>query len=123
MPRPQKCRFIQNLPVESYFNPDIGNLDLIEQVIITFDELEALRLADLEGLSHIDSAEKMGISRATFGRILEKARRHSADALINKKKIFIMGGKFCHRRDMKKNCDRKGECMSCCKNFISSTNQ
>ncbi len=119
MSRPQKCRFIQNLPEESFFNPTVDDLDIIEQVIISFDELEALRLADLEGLSQAESAEIMGISRSTFGRIIEKARKNSADALINKKKIFIMGGKFCNKHDKKSNCNRKGECMSCCKNFNS----
>jgi uncharacterized protein len=88
MSRPQKCRFIQNLPVESYFNPTVDDLTSVEQVVISFDELEALRLADFIGLSHVESAEKMGISRATFGRILEKARKSSADALINKKKYL-----------------------------------
>lgn len=118
MPRPQKCRFIQNMPEESYFSPTVENMELLEKVVISFDELEALRLADFQDLSHIEAAEKMGVSRATFGRILEKARRNSADALINKKKIFISGGKFCHKRDMQKKCDRTGECLSCCKTFM-----
>lgn len=53
------------------------------------DELEAVRLADYEGLYHEDAAVKMGISRATFGRILNNARRKIADAIVNGKALKI----------------------------------
>ena len=53
------------------------------------DELEAVRLADYEGLYHEDAAVKMGISRATFGRILNNARRKVADAIVNGKALKI----------------------------------
>ena len=68
-------------------------LDLAE-VCITVDEREALRLADLDGLSHEDSGQCMGVSRATFGRILHKARQTVADALINGKAIKVDGGNY-----------------------------
>jgi predicted DNA-binding protein (UPF0251 family) len=68
-------------------------LDL-DEVCITVDEREALRLADLDGLSHEDSGQCMGVSRATFGRILHKARQTVADALINGKAIKIDGGNY-----------------------------
>ena len=61
---------------------------------LTIDECEALRLADYEGFSHEDAGETMGVSRATFGRIIEKARRTVADALINGKAIRIEGGNY-----------------------------
>lgn len=53
------------------------------------DELESVRLADYEGLYHEDAAVKMGISRATFGRILNNARRKVADAIVNGKALKI----------------------------------
>jgi len=62
--------------------------NLIES-ILEHDELEAIRLADLEQLNHDEGAIKMKISRATFGRILEKARFKTADAIINGKAIKI----------------------------------
>jgi predicted DNA-binding protein (UPF0251 family) len=61
-------------------------------LILTLDQLEALRLADLMGLYHEEAAEEMGISRATFGRIVEEARRKIADALVNGKALLIEGG-------------------------------
>jgi hypothetical protein len=59
---------------------------------LSVDEFEALRLADLEGLYHDGAAERMGISRATFGRIVEAARRKVAEALVRGKALKIGGG-------------------------------
>ncbi len=116
MSRPQKCRFIKELPDEVKFQPIAESFHAVEEVIIGFDELEALRLADFQGLSHQESADVMGVSRATFGRILEKARKHSADALINRKRIYIRGGKYCDKTEMKENCSRRRNCPKCFKN-------
>jgi predicted DNA-binding protein (UPF0251 family) len=57
--------------------------------VVEVDELESLRLADVEGLSHEKAAEQMQISRATFGRILERARYKTAEAIIKGKAIKI----------------------------------
>lgn len=62
-------------------------------VVLAFDELEALRLADLWGLHHEDAARKMGVSRQTFGRIVETARRKVADAIIGRKCLKIECGR------------------------------
>jgi len=59
---------------------------------MTLDELEALRLADLEGLYQEEAAERMGVSRATFGRIVEAARRKTAQALVGGRALRIEGG-------------------------------
>lgn len=56
---------------------------------LNHDELEALRLADFEKLSHEEGAAQMKISRATFGRILEQARYIVTDSIINGKAIII----------------------------------
>ncbi len=68
-------------------------LDLTE-VSLTVDEREAIRLADLQGLSHEEGGQLMEVSRATFGRILRNARRVIADAIINGKAINIEGGNY-----------------------------
>jgi predicted DNA-binding protein (UPF0251 family) len=62
------------------------------EVRITVDELEALRLADLLGLSHEEAGEQMAVSRATFGRIVGKARKTVADALVHGKALMVEGG-------------------------------
>jgi predicted DNA-binding protein (UPF0251 family)/predicted Fe-Mo cluster-binding NifX family protein len=64
----------------------------LPRVILGFDEAEAVRLADLEGLYQEVAAMRMGVSRQTFGRIVESARYKIADAIINKKCIRIEGG-------------------------------
>jgi len=64
----------------------------LENVGMTLDEYEAIRLADLEGLYQQDAAERMEVSRATFGRILESAHRKLADVLVHGKALRIEGG-------------------------------
>ena len=69
-------------------------MSLLHEVILSVDEFEALRLADLQALSHEEAATKMKISRATFGRIVEKARKTVVDAIVNGKAIRIEGGNY-----------------------------
>lgn len=64
----------------------------LEELVLGFDEAEALRLADLEGLYQEAAARSMGVSRQTFGRIVEIARRKVADAILNGKALRIDGG-------------------------------
>ena len=61
-------------------------------VVLGLDELEALRLSDLEGLYHEAAAERMGVSRATFGRILASARRKVAHALLQQHVLVVEEG-------------------------------
>lgn len=63
--------------------------DTLEAVTIYEDEMEAIRLADLESLYQENSAIKMGISRTTFARLIQSAHQKIADALINQKTIEI----------------------------------
>ncbi|MBF0200847.1 MAG: DUF134 domain-containing protein [Desulfamplus sp.] len=94
MVRPVISRKVGYKPEVSYFKPrGIPMLDLTE-VSLTVDEREALRLADLQGLSHEEGGELMEVSRATFGRILRNARRIVADAIINGKAIKVEGGNY-----------------------------
>lgn len=94
MARPQKRRRVANHPQVSYFKPRGIPMVRLEEVRLTVDEREALRLSDLNNLSHEAAGSRMGVSRATFGRILQKAHRVLADALINGKAIKIEGGNF-----------------------------
>lgn len=64
----------------------------LDEVTLGFDEAEAIRLADLEGLYQEAAANRMGVSRATFGRIVESARRKTADAILNGKTLRLEGG-------------------------------
>jgi predicted DNA-binding protein (UPF0251 family) len=64
----------------------------LQQITLTVDEFEAIRLTDLEGLYQEQAAKKMNISRQTLGRILESAHKKIADALVNGKALLIEGG-------------------------------
>lgn len=94
MVRPRKNRFVKFNPEISYFKPRGIPMQNLDEVCLTVDEGEALRLADLLGMSHEEAGRRMGVSRATFGRIIQKARKTVADALINGKAINIEGGKY-----------------------------
>jgi predicted DNA-binding protein (UPF0251 family) len=64
----------------------------LEETVLSVDELESLRLADLGGLYHEEAAARMNVSRATFGRIVEAARQKVAEALVQGKALRIEGG-------------------------------
>jgi len=87
--RPKKCRCIESRPYAIYFKPRGIPLIELEEVCISLDEFEALRLADFEGLYHEESAGKMKISRQTFGRILNEAHRKIAECLVKGKALRI----------------------------------
>ena len=92
MPRPRNCRRIYQKPASNYYKPRGIPLSVLELVNLTFDEIEAVRLADLNGLYQEQAAEKMNVSRQTFGRIIESAHKKIADALVNGKALSIEGG-------------------------------
>ena len=92
MPRPLKCRRVYCHPASEYFKPQGIPLSALEEVGLAFDELEAIRLADLEGLYQEDAAAKMKVSRQTFGNIVASAHKKIADALLNAKALRIKGG-------------------------------
>jgi predicted DNA-binding protein (UPF0251 family) len=83
MSRPKKCRCTKCTPGAYYFKPRGIPLINLEEITLTIDELEALRLADYEGLYHEEAAKQMNISRATFGRILDAARHKTAGAILH----------------------------------------
>jgi len=94
MPRPRQCRRVSHLPGSDYFKPRGIPLASLEEIVLSVDELEALRLADLEGFYQEEAAGRMNVSRQTFGRIIESARRKVAEALVKGKALKIEGGEF-----------------------------
>jgi len=61
----------------------------LEEISLSLDELEAIRLADYEGRYHEEAATEMKVSRATFGRILNKAHGKIAEAIVYGKALRI----------------------------------
>ena len=89
MSRPKKCRCINCTPNTFYFKPKGVPVFQLEEVFLSLDELEAIRLADYEGCYHEDAATRMKVSRATFGRILNDARKKVAEAIVDGKALRI----------------------------------
>lgn len=92
MPRPFCRRRIAGRPAAPIFKPAGVSFRELEEVVMSLDEFEALRLADFESLYQEQAAERMSVSRPTFGRILEAAHRKTADALLHGKALRIEGG-------------------------------
>ncbi|NNM54320.1 MAG: DUF134 domain-containing protein [Spirochaetales bacterium] len=92
MSRPPQERRLA-APIRSrVFKPAELPAGSLEEVVLGQDEAEALRLADLEGLYHEAAARSMGVSRPTFGRVLENARRKTAQAILEGKVLIVAGG-------------------------------
>ena len=89
MPRPKKRRFLQFDPNVYYFKPRGVPLRELEEVVLEDDELEALKLHDVDRLEQIEAARKMKISQPTFARILDGGYKKIAEALIKGKAIKI----------------------------------
>ena len=94
MARPRNCRRVQALPGSEYFRPQGIPLSMLEEITLTIDEFEAIRLADLENLYQEQAAAKMKVSRPTFGRIIESAHQKVAEALVKGKALKVEGGDF-----------------------------
>ena len=89
MPRPFSRRFVGWQPNVTLFKPAGVPVGALETVVLNLDEIEALRLADLNAQYQEAAADQMKISRATFARIVESARRKVSDALIHGKALQI----------------------------------
>jgi len=92
MPRPVSERLLGAPIIARVMKPSGLPARTLEEVVLGFDEAEALRLADLEGFYQEAAARSMGVSRQTFGRIVEMARHKVADAILNGKALRIEGG-------------------------------
>ncbi len=105
MARPRNCRRVGFAPGSDYFKPRGIPLSLLEEVVLNVDEFEAIRLADLESLYQEQAAEKMNVSRQTFGRIVDSAHKKVAEALVKGKALKIEGGEFEMAAMRKFRCD------------------
>ena len=94
MGRMPRWRRVASIPQVTYFKPAGVPARLLEEVRLSVEEAEALRLKDLERLEQEEGAQKMNISRPTFQRVLGSARSKVADALLNGKAMRIEGGNF-----------------------------
>ena len=89
MVRPRLCRNVKFNPQVNYFKPQGIPVRCLEVVQMSLEEMEALRLKNLEGMEQTEAAQKMNTSQSTFARILASANQKTADALINGKAIRI----------------------------------
>jgi uncharacterized protein len=94
MGRQPLCRRVGFIPQVTSFTPSGMQNSRPQEVKLTIEELEAIRLKDVEELELEECAQEMNVSRTTFSRILDSARKGIADALLNGKAIIIEGGNF-----------------------------
>ena len=106
MPRPIKARRVQCNPEANYFKPRGVPVSELEEVVLLKDELEAIRLADLDEKYQQEAADNMNVSRQTFGNIIRSAHHKIADALVNGKALKIEGGVVVMQ-------ERKFQCQNC----------
>lgn len=90
MGRPPKCRKLSCELAVYYFKPQGIPMRELEEIALELDEVEALRLADIEGLYQADAALRMGVSRQTFGKIISSAHQKVARALLHGKALRIL---------------------------------
>lgn len=113
MPRPRKWRRVAFIPEQKYFVPYGVQKDHFQEVELKMEELEAMRLKDIEGLNQAECAVKMEISRQTFQLIIDEARKKVAVALTTGMAINITGGNYTYNI-----C--KYTCLDCEHEFISA---
>jgi uncharacterized protein len=113
MARPKRKRNVMHPPLMEGFKPFGIPITELEPVILFYEEYEAIRLLDHTGLTQLQAAREMAVSRPTLTRIYEKARRSIAEALVEGKAIFIGGGDF-HTNEFWYRCE------SCHKLIINS---
>ncbi|MBN2779871.1 MAG: DUF134 domain-containing protein [Alphaproteobacteria bacterium] len=94
MPRARMKRFIANSPVARFYKPQAIKMRDLKQIRLSHDQLEALRLADVENLEQVEAAKQMNISRSTFSRLVAEARTVTATALTKGWALKIEGGDF-----------------------------
>lgn len=108
MARPKKRRKIYYVPNIKLFGPLDNEPSDKECIILSFEELESLRLMDLEGLDQVECAERMMVARSTFQRIYTEAKRKVADSLVNGRILRIEGGNYIINECTAK-CEKCGE--------------
>ena len=113
MPRTKKWRKISFIPESNYFIPMGVKKSELEEIQLKLEEVEAIRLKDIEGMHQVDCAREMGVSRQTFQLILDEARKKTAIAITTGKAINISGGNYTYNI-----C--KYYCESCASEFVQA---
>ncbi|MBU0531620.1 DUF134 domain-containing protein [Patescibacteria group bacterium] len=90
MPRPRLCRLVRFNPTVTYFKPQGVPMRQLKIVELSTEELEALRLKNIQNLDQNECANKMNTSQSTFQRILASAYQKTSEALIEGKAIKII---------------------------------
>ncbi len=106
MPRPIKWRKVCSLPESNRFGPLDLYADEKNQVRMTVDEYEAIRLIDLEGFTQEECAKKMNVARTTVQGIYVQARKKIAESLVNGKVLLIEGGEYRLCEELGNGCGR-----------------
>lgn len=133
MPRRRRLRKIVAPPKFKGFRPYGVSIEQAECIELHYEEYEAIKLADYDLMKHQDAAALMGISRATFARIYEDARRKMAKALVETKEIKTVYGNAhldkdwylcndCHARFTMPQTINKQSCPICASNNIEHLN-
>ncbi len=91
-PRPKRQRKLNEPPSATGFIPEDGDFDKNDIIVLLYEEFEAIKLADYEGLSQLEASKFMEVSRPTFTRIYDSARKKIARAFIEHKHLKIGGG-------------------------------
>lgn len=89
MVRPRMCRRLRFKPSAHYFKPQGIPMHQLEEVVLTKEEMEAIKLKDFDGLEQIEASKKMNTSQSTFQRILSSARIKIAEAIVKSKALKI----------------------------------
>jgi predicted DNA-binding protein (UPF0251 family) len=100
MARPKNSRIVYEPPSYTEFKPAGVSSRLLEEIQLSLDEFEAIRLADLLGMSHEEAASEMGVSRSTFSRLVVKSRRKIADFFFEGKLLTVAGGNIHFRKNI-----------------------
>ena len=106
MSRPKNNRIVYEPPSYTEFKPAGVSIKSLEEIQLTLDEFEGIRLADLLGMSHEEAANEMGISRSTFSRLIVKSRNKIATFFFQGKSLVVTGGNIHFRQNIFKcaNC-------------------
>ncbi|MBS3076171.1 DUF134 domain-containing protein [Candidatus Pacearchaeota archaeon] len=89
MPRPRICRRIRGKPRCDYFKPAGIPMSKLNEIVLSLEEYEALRLVDYKDVEQVSAGKKMEISQPTFSRILSSARKKVAEAIVDGKAIRV----------------------------------
>ena len=110
MPRPTFPRNVGFLPGVTYFKPAGVKMTDLKEVVLGHDEIEAIRLKNLQGLSQEEAAEQMNVSQPTLHRLLSSAYNKMTDAIVNGKALRIEGGNINVPQDFSPACGKGRMC-------------